>query len=142
MGIGTLHTAVALLDLFMDSHKLRCDRLSHVALSCLSLAGEFMIIFFFKISGNYSCTYKVWSISPLTLNFYLNIKYRNRHNNQHICVQIFYYFYIHSYHNTCCFWKGKHTLLDRYLTHFRSFLYIHIIFYTYVTIFCIVFVLS
>ncbi|XP_041983089.1 cyclin-J-like [Aricia agestis] len=38
--LGTLHTAVALLDLFMDCHILRDDRLTHVALACLSLAAK------------------------------------------------------------------------------------------------------
>lgn len=39
--LGTLHSAVAQLDLFMDAHRLRADRLTHVALACLSLAGNF-----------------------------------------------------------------------------------------------------
>lgn len=38
--IATLHTAVHQLDLFMDAHRLRADRLTHVALACLSLAGK------------------------------------------------------------------------------------------------------
>ncbi|KAL4709118.1 hypothetical protein ACJJTC_014677 [Scirpophaga incertulas] len=40
MSIATLHSAVALLDLFMDAHRLRADRLTHVALACLSLAAK------------------------------------------------------------------------------------------------------
>ncbi|CAH2243217.1 jg18705 [Pararge aegeria aegeria] len=36
--LATLHSAVAQLDLFMDAHRLRADRLTHVALACLSLA--------------------------------------------------------------------------------------------------------
>lgn len=40
LGIGTLHSAVTLLDLFMDAHRLRSDRLSYVALACLSLAAK------------------------------------------------------------------------------------------------------
>ncbi|XP_037302840.1 cyclin-J [Manduca sexta] len=38
--IATLHSAVALLDLFMDAHRLRADRLTHVALACLSLSAK------------------------------------------------------------------------------------------------------
>ncbi|KAJ8709381.1 hypothetical protein PYW07_009207 [Mythimna separata] len=38
--IATLHSAVAQLDLFMDAHRLRADRLTHVALACLSLAAK------------------------------------------------------------------------------------------------------
>ncbi|XP_004925774.1 cyclin-J [Bombyx mori] len=38
--IATLHSAVSLLDLFMDAHRLRADRLTHVALACLSLAAK------------------------------------------------------------------------------------------------------
>ncbi|XP_045779178.1 cyclin-J-like [Maniola jurtina] len=38
--LATLHSAVALLDLFMDAHRLRADRLTHVALACLSLAAK------------------------------------------------------------------------------------------------------
>ncbi|XP_059051927.1 uncharacterized protein LOC131846607 [Achroia grisella] len=38
--IATLHAAVAQLDLFMDAHRLRSDRLTHVALACLSLAAK------------------------------------------------------------------------------------------------------
>lgn len=40
LSLATLHAAVALLDLFMDAHRLRSDRLTHVALACLSLAGK------------------------------------------------------------------------------------------------------
>ncbi|KAM3962171.1 cyclin J [Aphomia sociella] len=40
LSIGTLHSAVAQLDLFMDAHRLRSDRLTHVALACLSLAAK------------------------------------------------------------------------------------------------------
>ncbi|XP_026332226.1 cyclin-J-like [Hyposmocoma kahamanoa] len=40
MSIATLHCAVAHLDLFMDAHRLRSDRMSHVALACLSLAAK------------------------------------------------------------------------------------------------------
>ncbi|CAB3224846.1 unnamed protein product [Arctia plantaginis] len=40
LSIATLHTAVAQLDLFMDAHRLRADRLTHVALACLSLAAK------------------------------------------------------------------------------------------------------
>lgn len=40
LSIATLHSAVALLDLFMDAHRLRADRLTHVALACLSLAAK------------------------------------------------------------------------------------------------------
>ncbi|CAG5024815.1 unnamed protein product [Parnassius apollo] len=38
--LATLHSAVAQLDLFMDAHRLRADRLTHVALACLSLAAK------------------------------------------------------------------------------------------------------
>ncbi|XP_034835931.1 cyclin-J-like [Maniola hyperantus] len=38
--LATLHSAVAMLDLFMDAHRLRADRLTHVALACLSLAAK------------------------------------------------------------------------------------------------------
>ncbi|CAH2054113.1 unnamed protein product, partial [Iphiclides podalirius] len=38
--LATLHSAVAQLDLFMDAHRLRSDRLTHVALACLSLAAK------------------------------------------------------------------------------------------------------
>ncbi|CAG9568348.1 unnamed protein product [Danaus chrysippus] len=38
--VATLHSAVAQLDLFMDAHRLRADRLTHVALACLSLAAK------------------------------------------------------------------------------------------------------
>ncbi|XP_023943414.2 uncharacterized protein LOC112049663 [Bicyclus anynana] len=37
---ASLHSAVAQLDLFMDAHCLRADRLTHVALACLSLAAK------------------------------------------------------------------------------------------------------
>ncbi|XP_037962508.2 cyclin-J isoform X1 [Plutella xylostella] len=40
LSVGTLHSAVHLLDLFMDAHRLRADRLTHVALACLSLAAK------------------------------------------------------------------------------------------------------
>ncbi|KOB78135.1 Cyclin J [Operophtera brumata] len=40
LSIATLHSAVAQLDLFMDAHRLRADRLAHVALACLSLAAK------------------------------------------------------------------------------------------------------
>lgn len=40
LSIATLHSAVAQLDLFMDAHRLRADRLTHVALACLSLAAK------------------------------------------------------------------------------------------------------
>ncbi|XP_053615467.1 cyclin-J-like [Plodia interpunctella] len=40
LNIATLHSAVAQLDLFMDAHRLRSDRLTHVALACLSLAAK------------------------------------------------------------------------------------------------------
>ncbi|CAK1545423.1 unnamed protein product [Leptosia nina] len=40
LSIATLHSAVAHLDLFMDAHRLRSDRLTHVALACLSLAAK------------------------------------------------------------------------------------------------------
>ncbi|XP_063541925.1 cyclin-J-like [Cydia strobilella] len=40
LSIATLHSAAALLDLFMDAHRLRADRLTHVALVCLSLAAK------------------------------------------------------------------------------------------------------
>ncbi|XP_063382957.1 cyclin-J-like [Cydia fagiglandana] len=40
LSIATLHSAAALLDLFMDAHRLRADRLTHVALACLSLAAK------------------------------------------------------------------------------------------------------
>ncbi|CAG9793232.1 unnamed protein product [Diatraea saccharalis] len=40
LSIATLHAAVAQLDLFMDAHRLRADRLTHVALACLSLAAK------------------------------------------------------------------------------------------------------
>lgn len=40
LSIATLHSAVAQLDLFMDAHRLRSDRLTHVALACLSLAAK------------------------------------------------------------------------------------------------------
>ncbi|KAI5645854.1 hypothetical protein NE865_02124 [Phthorimaea operculella] len=38
--LATLHSAVAQLDLFMDAHRLRADRLTHVALACLSIAAK------------------------------------------------------------------------------------------------------
>ncbi|KAJ2954899.1 hypothetical protein O0L34_g3221 [Tuta absoluta] len=38
--LATLHAAVAQLDLFMDAHRLRADRLTHVALACLSIAAK------------------------------------------------------------------------------------------------------
>lgn len=37
---STLHSAVWLLDLFMDAHDLRCDRLTDISLVCLSLAAK------------------------------------------------------------------------------------------------------
>ncbi|XP_049885670.1 cyclin-J [Pectinophora gossypiella] len=40
LSLATLHSAVAQLDLFMDAHRLRGDRLTHVALACLSLAAK------------------------------------------------------------------------------------------------------
>ncbi|XP_072933160.1 G2/mitotic-specific cyclin-B2-like isoform X2 [Epargyreus clarus] len=40
LSLATLHSAVAQLDLFMDAHRLRADRLTHVALACLSLAAK------------------------------------------------------------------------------------------------------
>ncbi|GBP04477.1 Cyclin-J [Eumeta japonica] len=40
--MATLHAAVTLLDQFMDAHKLRSDRLTHVALACLSLAADLL----------------------------------------------------------------------------------------------------
>ncbi|CAH4027424.1 cyclin-J-like [Pieris brassicae] len=40
LSIATIHSAVAHLDLFMDAHRLRSDRLTHVALACLSLAAK------------------------------------------------------------------------------------------------------
>lgn len=45
LSIATIHSAVAHLDLFMDAHRLRSDRLTHVAMACLSLAGEFLFTF-------------------------------------------------------------------------------------------------
>ncbi|XP_013195056.2 cyclin-J [Amyelois transitella] len=40
LNIATLHSAVAFLDRFMDAYRLRSDRLTHVALACLSLAAK------------------------------------------------------------------------------------------------------